>query len=71
MKTGHAGLRDLADAELRRKVQDNETELFNLRFAASVTPLKNPHRVRQLKREVAACLTILRARELAAAKGKE
>ncbi len=69
MKKGQTGLRELADAELAQKIRDNESELFNLRFAASVTPLKNPHRVRQLKREIAACHTIRRERELA--KGKE
>lgn len=61
----HAKLRELSDAELRQKVTDNETALFNLRFAASVTPLQQPHRVRLLRKEIAACLTLLRERQQA------
>jgi len=55
-------LRELSEAELRQKVQDNETELFNLRFRSAVTPLANPHRVKILKKDIARCLTILRER---------
>ena len=59
-------LRDLGDAELRERLESNKEELFNLRFQLATGQLDNPARIRQVKRDVAKILTILRERELEA-----
>lgn len=60
-------LRALDDAQLREKLAEYKVELFNLRFQKATGKLTNTARPRQVKREIARILTILRERELAQA----
>lgn len=57
-------LRDLSREELLRKLDDLKTELFNLRFQKAVGQLGNPMRIRQVRKDIARVLTVLREREL-------
>ncbi|NJN15969.1 MAG: 50S ribosomal protein L29 [Oscillochloris sp.] len=57
-------LRNLDDAELREQIREYREELFNLRFQAVTGRLTNTARSRQVKKEIARILTILREREL-------
>jgi len=57
-------IRDLATAEIERKLDDAHQEMFNLRFQWSTGQLKNSARLTQVKREVARLKTILREREI-------
>ncbi|QGU00786.1 LSU ribosomal protein L29p (L35e) [Candidatus Syntrophocurvum alkaliphilum] len=57
--------RELTDDELRKKVSDYKEELFNLRFQLATGQLDNPMRIRDVKKSIARCKTILRQRELA------
>lgn len=59
-------LRSLTNAELANKLDDAHQELFNLRFQKATGQLKNSARTREVRREIATILTILRERELAA-----
>ncbi|SHG74462.1 LSU ribosomal protein L29P [Thermosyntropha lipolytica DSM 11003] len=58
-------MRELTDQELRKKLDDYKEELFNLRFQLATGQLDNPMRIREVKRNIARCKTVLRQRELA------
>lgn len=59
-----AELRELPDQELRARLDSAKEELFNLRFQLATGQLDNPMRLRQVRREVARILTVMREREL-------
>jgi large subunit ribosomal protein L29 len=63
-----AELRELPDDELRQKLSESKEELFNLRFQIVTGQLDDPRRIKTVKREIARVLTVLREREIAAAR---
>ncbi len=54
----------MATEEIRRKLDEAQEELFNLRFQWSTGQLKDTNRLTQVKRDIARLKTILREREL-------
>lgn len=58
-------LRELTDEELNKKVRDYKEELFNLRFQLATGQLDNPKRIRDVRKNIARCKTVLREREIA------
>jgi len=56
--------RELTREELERILRDLKEELFNLRFRVSTQKLDNPLRLREVKRDIARVMTILREDEL-------
>lgn len=58
------GIRAMATEEIRRKLDEAQEELFNLRFQWSTGQLKDTNRLTQVKRDMARLKTILREREL-------
>jgi large subunit ribosomal protein L29 len=65
-----AELRELPDDELQQRFDENKEELFNLRFQVVTGQLDDPRRLSKVKREIARVLTIMREREIAAARGR-
>ncbi|MCX7670787.1 MAG: 50S ribosomal protein L29 [Anaerolineae bacterium] len=61
-------IRNLSKAEIGRHLDEAHHELFNLRFQYATGQLKNTARLGQVRREIARLRTILRERELAAAR---
>ena len=57
-------LRELTVEELRTKLTELKTELFNLRFQLAVNQLENTSRIGAVKKDIARVSTILRQREL-------
>ncbi|HEA83979.1 MAG: 50S ribosomal protein L29 [Thermodesulfobacteriota bacterium] len=57
-------LREFSIPELKEKLSQLREELFNLRFQKTIHKLENPMRIRQVKRDIARILTILREKEL-------
>lgn len=57
-------MRELTDEELVRKVSYYKEELFNLRFQIATGQLDNPMRIKDVRKNIARCKTILRQREL-------
>lgn len=55
---------NLSDEELEKKHRELEEELFNLRFQLAVGQVENPMRIRQVRKDIARVLTILRQRQL-------
>ncbi|MEX2487183.1 MAG: 50S ribosomal protein L29 [Nitriliruptoraceae bacterium] len=64
-------LRELPDDELRQQLAEGKEELFNLRFQNVTGQLDDPRRIKQVKREIARVLTVMREREIAAAQELE
>jgi large subunit ribosomal protein L29 len=60
-----AELRDLSDNELVEALDEAKEEQFNLRFQLATNQLDNHARVRDVKRDIARILTVMRERELA------
>ena len=59
-----ADIRKLTTEDLNKKLEENKKELFNLRFAGATGNLEKPHRIKELRHEVAKIKTVLREREL-------
>lgn len=57
-------LRDLTDAELKKKLADSKDELFRLRFQMATGQLDNPMKLKEVRRGIARVQTIIREREL-------
>jgi large subunit ribosomal protein L29 len=68
MPSEAAELRDLSDDQLLERVESAKEELFNLRFQLATGQLDNPSRIRKVRREIARVATVLREREIAAAR---
>ena len=60
-------LRELDFEELESRLSETKRELFNLRFQLVTGQLDNMSRIRQVRRDVARIMTILREQEIAAA----
>ncbi|HYF93600.1 MAG TPA: 50S ribosomal protein L29 [Symbiobacteriaceae bacterium] len=59
-------VRDMSNEEVNSKITSLKEELFNLRFQLAVNNLDNTARVREVRRSIAQCKTVLRERELKA-----
>lgn len=66
-----AELRELPDDELRERYSEGKEELFNLRFQIVTGQLDDPMRIKQVRRDIARVLTVMREREIAAARELE
>ena len=54
-----ADLRKMTAEELESKLTELKRELFNLRFQHAINQLENPHRIVEVKRDIARVMTIL------------
>ena len=61
-------LRDLTVAELEAKFKELKSELFNLRFQHAINQLDNPHKIADVKKDIARVMTVLRQKEAEASK---
>jgi len=59
-------LRELSIPELKERVAKLREELMNLRFQKTIHRLENPMRIRQVRREIARVLTLLKEKERSA-----
>jgi len=57
-------IKDLPEADLRAKIQEDELRLKKLEFAHAITPLENPMSIRDLRKDLARLKTALRSRLL-------
>ena len=56
-------IRKLSDDEIRAKVKESKTELLNLRIKNATGSLEKPSKLKELKKDVARMLTVLKERE--------
>ncbi|UCC82246.1 MAG: 50S ribosomal protein L29 [Gemmatimonadota bacterium] len=61
-------IRELADADIERTIEELSDELFDLRMKSAYEEVENPMKVRQIRRDLARLKTIRRERELQAAR---
>ena len=61
-------IRKLTTENLNKKLEENKKELFNLKFSAATGNLEKPHRIKELRHEVARMKTVIRERELSEVK---
>ena len=59
-------IRELTETELGQKLADLKSELFNLRFQHAINQLENPIRLRDVKKDIARVMNIIREKELKA-----
>ncbi|MFC4424775.1 50S ribosomal protein L29 [Deinococcus navajonensis] len=64
-------MRNLSGSDFAREIESRKKELMELRFQAAMGNLAQPHRVTQLRREVAQLNTIRREQALANLKGEQ
>ena len=63
--------REMTTPELQNKLKELKSEHFNLRFSHATGQLSNPMMLNTVKKDIARVMTILRERELAAAKSSK
>ena len=56
-------IKDLSAAELNKKLEELNKELFNLRFQHAVNQLDNPLRMKAVKKDIARVKTFIREQE--------
>ena len=52
-------LREMTAEQLNAKLTELKKELFNLRFQHAVNQLENPHKMTEVKRDIARVMTVL------------
>ncbi len=56
-------LRSMTSAELTSKLKELKSDLFKLRFQNEINQLDNPHKITDVKRDIARVMTVLREKE--------
>ena len=64
-------MRALGADDFQREIESRKKELMELRFQGAMGNLAQPHRVKQLRREVAQLNTIRREQVVAGLKGEQ
>ena len=52
-------LRNLTAEELNGKLKELKEQLFNLRFQHAINQLDNPHKIEDVKKDIARVMTVL------------
>ncbi len=56
-------MRGLSAVQLEEKLGELKAELFNLRFQHAINQLENPQRIREVRRDIARVMTVMRQNE--------
>lgn len=62
MKTNE--IRKMTTEEINKKISEVKAELWNLRFSASTGQLEKPHRIKELRHNIARMKTVLNERKV-------
>ena len=57
-------LRSMSAEQLNDKLQELKGELFNLRFQHAINQLDNPHKIADVKHDIARVMTVLREKNV-------
>ena len=55
-------IKELSTADLKARLQALKTELCNLRFQHAINQLDNPHKITDVKRDIARVMTVLNSK---------
>ena len=61
-------LKKMSADELTAKLTELKEELFSLRFQHAINQLDNPHKIADVKKDIARVMTVLRQKEAEASK---
>ncbi len=61
MKTSE--IRNMTTEEINKKIKEIKEELWNLRFSGATGNLEKPHRIKELRHDVARLKTVLNERK--------
>jgi len=64
-------LRNMTAGEIRLKIEGLKKELYNMRTEARAGRIEKPHRINEVRKDVARCETIIREKDIQAAKGQK
>ena len=53
-------IRKMTSEELEKQLKELKNELFNLRFQNAINQLDNPHKIADVKRDIARVMTVIR-----------
>ena len=56
--------KSLSIDDLKTKLKDLKSELFNLRFQLAINQLENPMRIRAVRKDIARVQTFIREKEI-------
>ncbi len=62
MKTGE--IREMNPQELEERIDSLKLELVRMKFNHTISPLDNPMKIKQARRNIARMITILRQKQL-------
>ena len=57
-------LRELSPEELRKRLEEEQESLANLRFQLATSQLESPIKIRLIRRDIARLMTVIRESEL-------
>ena len=57
-------MRNMDAEQLKAKLKELKGELFNLRFQHAINQLDNPHRINDVKHDIARVMTVLREKNV-------
>ncbi len=61
-------LRAMTPEELNAKLKELKSELFNLRFQHAINQLDNPHKMTDVKKDIARVMTVISEKKIAETK---
>ena len=56
-------IKNMTEVELEAKLKELKSELFNLRFQHAINQLDNPHKIADVKRDIARVMTVIREKK--------
>ena len=56
-------MKKMTDAELEAKLKELKGELFNLRFQHAINQLDNPHKMTDVRKDIARVMTVIELRK--------
>ncbi|MBQ8746833.1 MAG: 50S ribosomal protein L29 [Clostridia bacterium] len=56
-------IKNMTEVELEAKLKELKGELFNLRFQHAINQLDNPHKIADVKRDIARVMTVIREKK--------
>ena len=57
-------MQNMSSEELTKKLGDLKEQLFNLRFQHAINQLDNPHRIDDVKKDIARVMTVMRQKNV-------
>jgi large subunit ribosomal protein L29 len=61
---------EMTNEELKERLEEEKKQLIKMKLAHAVSPLDNPHKMKEYKATVARLLTEIKRREIEAGKNK-